>query len=53
MDKKVIVVGNIGNTLFQQRDCGRIISGKGTMYTLKAHLSQERAKVLKQWKRKG
>ena len=47
--RQILIVGTIGNTERQNRDNMRVISGKGLMYALKAHIDKEQPMVLKKY----
>ena len=51
MKKEVIVVGGIGNTDRQNREDMRVLSGGGTIYTLKSHIDKDHPLILKRRKR--
>ena len=46
---EIIVVGAIGNNARQNRDNMRVLSRKGLMFALKAHIQQEQSLVLKKY----
>lgn len=48
----MIIVGAIGNTDRQNRDDYRVLSGGGTVWTLKAHISVAQPLVVKRWRKK-
>lgn len=49
--KQVVVVGGIGKNDRKNRDGFRVLSGKGIMYALQSHISQEPPLVLRKWTR--
>jgi hypothetical protein len=51
MEKRIIILGGIGNTERQNRDNARVLGGGGTIYTLKSHISVDKPLVLRRWKR--
>ena len=51
MEKRIIILGGIGNTERQNRDDARVLGGGGMIYTLKSHISVDKPLVLRKWKR--
>lgn len=52
MEKRIVVLGGIGNTDRQNRDNMRVLGRGGMVYGLKAHIDKDHPLVLKKWKRK-
>lgn len=52
-DKKIIILGAIGNTARQNRDDMRVLARGGAMYGLKAHIDKAPPLVVREWKRKS
>ena len=48
----MIIVGSIGNTARQDRDDYRVLSGGGTVWTLKAHIAVAQPLMIKKWRKK-
>ena len=53
MEKKIIILGKIGKTVFQNNDRGKVISGGGISKAIYAGISHGIAPmVVKKWNRK-
>ena len=53
MEKKIIIVGAIGNTERNNRDNFQVMSGGGMVRTLTAHISFDKPLILRKWQRKS
>jgi hypothetical protein len=51
MEKRIIILGAIGNTERQNRDNARVLGGGGTIYTLKSHIATDKPLVVRKWER--
>lgn len=49
MEKRIIILGGIGNTERQNRDNARVLGGGGMIYTLKSHISVDKPLVVRKW----
>lgn len=49
MEKKIIVLGAIGETARNNRDTMRVISRGGIAFTLRAHISMDKPMVVRRW----
>ena len=51
MEKKIVVLGGVGNTDRENRDNMRVFSRGGCCPTMKAHIDKDKILVVKKWRR--